>query len=355
MNISDSEITLESLAARISQLEVEQNIRRKNIAWLKQYFDQLKQDFQERPEIHKLELLQKEFIVLNAQFAEFQQSLNDSQNLAEGADNCDASTAENNLDDTEVIKQFFERVEKQTSQQSLLVEITNPENPEIVVNEAESENDVAENEPENQADFTNLEFQLERIMWLVNRTYASDLESQDIPIDGTEFWRLYEAGERDFSNCNLARINLSGKTLQKINLTQANLKGANIRGVSIISGDFSAANLQDADMSKASLNNTKLSEANFDNANLHQIKFISTSLENVRLRKANLVGAYLNNTNLSGANLSGANLTGLNLRKLNLSGANLSDANLQSANLLETNLEGAKLAGATMPDGTTHD
>jgi serine/threonine protein phosphatase PrpC len=77
MNTSDSELNLASLADRISQVEAEQNLRRKNISWLKQYFDELKQDFNNRPELVEVQNLQQEIINLNAQVADLQQRLNE--------------------------------------------------------------------------------------------------------------------------------------------------------------------------------------------------------------------------------------------------------------------------------------
>ncbi|MEH2170042.1 MAG: hypothetical protein V7K41_26005 [Nostoc sp.] len=58
MNSPNSELTLESLASRISHLELEQDLRRKNIAWLKQYFDEFKQEFNNRLELQQIEILQ---------------------------------------------------------------------------------------------------------------------------------------------------------------------------------------------------------------------------------------------------------------------------------------------------------
>ncbi|MCC5641621.1 hypothetical protein LC607_01330 [Nostoc sp. CHAB 5824] len=57
MNSSNSEVTLESLASRISQLELEQDLRRKNIAWLKQYFNKFKQEFNNRTELEQIEII----------------------------------------------------------------------------------------------------------------------------------------------------------------------------------------------------------------------------------------------------------------------------------------------------------
>lgn len=80
MTNSNSELSLATLAERISQVEREQDLRRKNIAWLKQYFDELKQDFNNRPELVQVQNLQQEIVNLTAQVADLQQRLNESYN-----------------------------------------------------------------------------------------------------------------------------------------------------------------------------------------------------------------------------------------------------------------------------------
>ena len=57
MNSPNSQLTLESLASRISQLEVKQDLRQKNIAWLKKYFDEFKQQFNNKTELEQIEII----------------------------------------------------------------------------------------------------------------------------------------------------------------------------------------------------------------------------------------------------------------------------------------------------------
>jgi uncharacterized protein YjbI with pentapeptide repeats len=76
MNYPNSELILESLVARISQLEMEQDLRGKNIAWLKHYFDEFKQLFNNRTELQEIEIIQQNIAEINAQLAELQQPLN---------------------------------------------------------------------------------------------------------------------------------------------------------------------------------------------------------------------------------------------------------------------------------------
>ncbi|MBD2570299.1 pentapeptide repeat-containing protein [Anabaena lutea] len=309
MNTSDSELNLASLADRISQVEAEQNLRRKNIAWLKQYFDELKQEFNNRPELDQIQTMQQEIVQLTAQVAELQQCLNLSSNImSEDLNEGENLTEIKTIDDAEIVKQFFERVERQQSQGVLIEKEVVIKNVDIDEIEKDEEVDVIAEESENSNAFKNLEFQIERIMWLVNRIYAAEEDYQDIPVSAEEFWCRYEAGERDFTGINLAGVNLSGKSMSYVSFNQAN----------------------------------------FDNANFENIKLSSVSLENSTLRKANLTGAHLYKIDIIGSHLSGANLSNANLRKARLIGSDLSNANLSSANLLEANLENANLEGVNL-------
>lgn len=120
MNTSDSELNLASLADRISQVEAEQNLRRKNIAWLKQYFDELKQEFNNRSELDQIQTMQHKIVQLTTQVAELQQCLNLSSNMSEDLNEGENLTEIKTIDDAEIVKEFFERVERQESQGVLI-------------------------------------------------------------------------------------------------------------------------------------------------------------------------------------------------------------------------------------------
>ncbi len=273
MNSPNSQPTLESLASRISQLELEQDLRRKNIAWLKQYLDELKQEFNNRTELEQIEIIQKDIASLTTQVAEVQQPLNRLSNISEDLDNSDASTEEANLDDAEVVNRLFERVEQQESQIALVDAVTNHENADVAESEQEEEIDVAEEENQNSTALRNLEFQIERLMWLVNRIYAAEEDSYDFPIDAEEFWRLYKSGKRDFNGINLAGVNFSGKELADgVNLSQANLSNANLTNVKWSKVNLRGANLRGANSSKA----------NFFNANLYEAALTLSKISTMR-------------------------------------------------------------------------
>ncbi|MHC5726824.1 MAG: pentapeptide repeat-containing protein, partial [Nostoc sp.] len=263
MNISDSELDLVSLASRIEQIEEEQNLRKQNIAWLKRYFDEIKQEFNNRTELQQIQSMQEALAHLTAQVADLQQHLNLSSNLSNGLNNnhtIDASIKETIIDDTEIVKQFVESVEKPEKQLACVDVIAISENIDIAETEPDEPINVAEEQPQLERAFSAQEFQIERIMWLVNRIYAGEEPSHEIPVDVEEFLRRYDGGQRDFTGINLAEVNLSGTSLSiEVNLSQANLSGANLCSVRWESLNLSGANLRGAKLCEARLCGTKKS------------------------------------------------------------------------------------------------
>ncbi|CDM94927.1 MULTISPECIES: serine/threonine-protein kinase [Limnospira] len=109
------------------------------------------------------------------------------------------------------------------------------------------------------------------------------------------FRSAFSQGHRDFGDCELSGLNLSGGKWRGANFYQARLSNIN----------FQNADLRDANFGRARLTQAKLKNANLENA------YLSTAnLEKADLRGANLQGAYLTRANLRGANLCGANLRG---------------------------------------------
>ncbi|MFO7029364.1 serine/threonine protein kinase [Limnospira fusiformis CCALA 023] len=109
------------------------------------------------------------------------------------------------------------------------------------------------------------------------------------------FRSAFSKGHRDFGDCELSGLNLSGGKWRGANFYQARL---------------SNANFQNADLKDANFGRARLTEANFKNANLENAYLSTANLEKADLRGANLQGAYLTRANLRGANLCGANLRG---------------------------------------------
>ena len=312
MNISNSIQDLASLVSRVEQLEAEQNVWKDNTIWLKRYFDELKQEFKNTPELQQIQSMHSAIAQLSAQVAELQQRLNHSPTLSNGLDNgvtTDAQTECANLDNAEVVKQFFERVEVQQRSYVLVDAVSIPMNADAAETYQNQEIDLVAQQKRRVTALSDEEFKVERMLLLLDGIYADEEESQGKPVSAEEFLLQYNAGQRDFTGINLAGVNLSGKDLNKINLSKANLKQANLR--------------------KADLNGANLREAN--------------------LSKSNLSGAHLyGGVNLSMANLNAANLSGANLRAAKLMRTDLSNANLSKVKLFEANLEGANLQGANL-------
>ncbi|MBD0390308.1 MAG: hypothetical protein ICV54_28370, partial [Nostoc sp. C3-bin3] len=172
MNIFDSKVDIASLVSRISQVEAKQNFRKQNIAWLKQYFDDFKQEFNTRPELKQIQNIQEAIAQLTAQVAELQQQLNHSPNLSNSLDNNDAINVpiqEVNLDETEVAKQFLGTLEQQTTQLTLVDIVAIHENIEIAEKEQNEQKYLAGEQAQINTNLSVQQFHIERIMWLVNR------------------------------------------------------------------------------------------------------------------------------------------------------------------------------------------
>ncbi|MGL5063672.1 MAG: pentapeptide repeat-containing protein [Microcoleus sp.] len=197
---------------------------------------------------------------------------------------------------------------------------------------------------------------------------SAKLDDRTPAITTEEFWQRYNAGERNFTGCNLFEVDFSGKTLvadvilERANLTEANFIGAtlkqvNLCGANLQKSNLSSTNLQQADLIEANLSSTNLTKAKLEYAKLIQANFDRAILSDANFTGANLTGANLSGANLTGANFSGANLTATNLNNANLTlanlnsanlaGADLSQANLNSASLIGTNLTGVKLTGVS--------
>ncbi len=104
----------------------------------------------------------------------------------------------------------------------------------------------------------------------------------------------YRQGIRDFTGCDLSRLNLHNAKLSGANFYRANFREANLQGA-----DLSDANLGHADLTNTILKNTNLTKAYLGKAHL----------VDCNLQGAKMQNAYLNGANLRGTNLCAANLT----------------------------------------------
>src|SRR4028118_1457028 len=174
----DMELPLESLLSRISQLEEQQNVVSKYMVGLKRQFDGMSEELQQ-------------IEPLKEQVAQLQQRFNQLP-ILDNVDTTDASTKSETIDDAEVVRRFFERVEQ--SEKAIAPTVI-PSSGKSVVDSAEViiNANAAETHPDEEIDATNQqegsttafsdeEFKIERVMWLLNRIYAAKEDSQETPI-----------------------------------------------------------------------------------------------------------------------------------------------------------------------------
>src|SRR4028118_955964 len=196
----DTELPLESLLSRISQLEERQNVVSKYMVGLKRQFDGMSEELQQ-------------IEPLKEQVAQLQQRFNQLP-ILDNVDTTDASTKSETIDDAEVVRRFFERVEQ--SEKAIAPTVIPPSS-ESVVDSAEVivNANTAETHPDKETDTTvqqqrivsrmsDEEFKIERILLLLG-AYVDEEESQEAAISAEEFWRRYNAGERDFTGVNITR------------------------------------------------------------------------------------------------------------------------------------------------------
>ncbi len=252
--MTDPELDVASLISRIKQLEEQQNI-------MAQYALKVK---------HQLEELTEQFNDLQQRFSQLP-TLSNSLN---SVDTTNAPTESVSVDDAEVVRQFFERVDQQQRQEAIALTASS-QNSELLGNPAEVEvnADTVEVDQVQETDttapeesttaFNDQEFKLERVMWLLNRIYTAEKETQEIPISAEEFLERFKKGEKDFTEINLARANLRGQSLNKgINLSNANLREAELCEANLSSANLDEANLANANLYKAKLDSAKLVKAN---------------------------------------------------------------------------------------------
>jgi uncharacterized protein YjbI with pentapeptide repeats len=125
----------------------------------------------------------------------------------------------------------------------------------------------------------------------------------------------YQAGERDFSDCDFGDISLrasclSYAMLRRSKLREVDLQQADLRGIDLSEANLSRSDLAHADLRGATLNSAMLFMANLDGANLQGADLSEASLDISTLSQANLQGANLCGTYLCGIDLSQAQLQG---------------------------------------------
>ncbi|MFN8472742.1 MAG: pentapeptide repeat-containing protein [Anaerolineae bacterium] len=134
------------------------------------------------------------------------------------------------------------------------------------------------------------------------------------------------------------------------------LQGADLQSANLIWSNFRGANLSDANLRGADLSGIDLSYTNLRNANLGRASLFDADLSGSDLSRANLGEADLREGNLSETDLTGTDLNRADLSDANLTGAYIRDQNDGRRLVTDEQLSAARsLAGATMPDGNTHE
>lgn len=285
MTVSDTNNNLASLVSRIEQLEVQQDIWKKNTVWLKRCFDESKQDFDRLAELSQVESNREQILQLSAQLNELQQRLDKVPYVADNPNSVPENSA----------------VEKENLRQELLVK-------------------------------KHSQFKQKK---LNVSSYAQDI--------GEKFWNRYENGDRSFVGINLTGADLTKKSPNGVNLSRANLIQVNLSGT-----DWSNEKLRGANLVQADLNNTNLSGANLQEAILDDAFLFQAQLESADFYKASLKGANLTEADLSNANFTSADLRAADLTNANLENACLANANLAGAILDNANLTGAMMPDGTI-------
>lgn len=194
------EFALQTLNSKVYQLEEQQAFLKRCVIALKQKLDTLTQNFENRPETSQLEKLQTEITAIQLQLnciSPLTNSFLDNQN--------DQIASEQPLDDQEVVKQFFERVDNQLAQESNLFIPVNSQ-PEL---DFSSVNDA--------------EFLAERVLFLVG--FYCDLQAgYKTSMSAEELLEKDKAGEKDFRGIDLQGIELNKQsfTSRVCDFTQAN-------------------------------------------------------------------------------------------------------------------------------------
>ncbi|MEO0840434.1 MAG: hypothetical protein AAF063_16210 [Cyanobacteria bacterium J06643_5] len=93
MTVSNANNNLASLVSRIEQLEVQQDIWKKNTVWLKRCFDEFKQDFDKLAELSQVESNREKVLELSAQLNELKQRLDKVACVTDSADSAPEKSA----------------------------------------------------------------------------------------------------------------------------------------------------------------------------------------------------------------------------------------------------------------------
>ncbi len=155
-----------------------------------------------------------------------------------------------------------------------------------------------------------------------------------------------KSGNHELKAVYAGNSNSLTSTSETLGETVANC-GASPKGCNLQSGDFTNANLAGLDLS-----GSNLQKAVFDGANLTGTNLAGSNMQSASFVGANLTGANLSSTNLQKADFTNANLQGANLQGANMQNSDMTGANLKQALTAGANLNKATWSNTTCPDGT---
>ena len=93
-----------------------------------------------------------------------------------------------------------------------------------------------------------------------------------VDMDADEFLDRYAAGQRDFRECNLVGVDLTGQTMEGVDLRRAVLMHAKLDRANLAGANLRETNLQHASMDRATLTDVNLIGASLASASLRGVQ-----------------------------------------------------------------------------------
>lgn len=147
-------------------------------------------------------------------------------------------------------------------------------------------------------------------------------------LTGRTLLAAYQVGQRVFHNL----------VIVDVDMFEADLRNIALQGSQLIN-----AYLPYSNFSQANLASVELIAAHLGDANLYCADLTQANLQDALLTRADLRSCCLRGANLQGVNLQWADLRLADLTQCDLRGANLEKARLKGAVLNQTQLQGANL------------
>lgn len=171
--------------------------------------------------------------------------------------------------------------------------------------------------------------------------------------------------KKDFSNENLAGIDLSELNLSGINLSGCNLSGCNLKRTCLSHANLSTAILNHADLSEAVIIDANMAHVFIKNCNIDQTCFKESKMhyakfENCQGKSVNFSKAFLNYAVFKKCHFSHGLLVGLKANFLNISESHFDacdfrDARMQFGSFHKNNWQAIEFTGSDLSYSIFHD